>query len=226
MLGLPSLSQEAINKAVSTVPGATPDQIWWPLYDYLVYPVAGQAQLAFFTQPIGQGVASSFGAAGTKTEADTNFTASGLLPKGNRFYWVGVEVKFWAGAAAARGAPAAEATAGNNMNDINNVLRSGWLRIRIQNRDYVQDGPLDMFPASTRLAGVQAFSDNFTAGANSLVTAADYAAGAGRLYQVVPQFIDAMQGLGVVIFWPVAVAVTTQARIGVRLLGYLIRDPQ
>lgn len=226
MRGLPHLSKQAINESVSTVPGAQLDQIWYPLYDYLSYPTAGQTQLAFFTQPIGQGTTSAPGATGSKTEADTNLTSSGLLPKGNRFYFVGVELKWWPALAAARG-PAAENTVGTNWIDTYNVLKSGWLRIRIQNRDYLQDGPLDMFPATSRIAGAAAIGDATTAGANQL-TQFDYAVGAGRPYEIVSQWIDNMQGFTCVIFWPAAVALAaaTAARIGVRMLGYLVRDPQ
>jgi hypothetical protein len=224
MRGLPHLSQDTINKSVSTVPGAAPDQIWYPAYDYLTYPVGGQTQLAFFTQPIGQGVTSHPGAVGSKTEADTNLTAAGLFPKGNRFFWVGVEIKWWPGAAIARG-PAAEATVGSNWIDTYNILKSGWLRIRIQNRDYVQDAPLDLFPPTTRLAGAAAIGDATTAGANQL-TQFDYAVGAGRPYEIVSQWIDDLRGFTAVMFWPVAVAAVTAGRIGLRLLGYLVRDPQ
>lgn len=224
MRGLPHLTPAAINSAVSTVPGASPDQIWYPTYDYLTYPTTGQSQLAFFTNPIGAGVTSAPGASGSKTESDTNLTSAGLFPKGNRFYWVGVEVKFWPGAAVARG-PAAETTVGQNWNDVNNVLKSAWLRVRIQNRDYVLDGPLDLFPPTTRLAGAAAIADSTTAGAN-LLTQFDYAVGAGRPYEIVPQWIDNMQGFTAVMFWPALVTVTNAARIGLRLLGYLIRDPQ
>ena len=45
MRGLAHLTPDAINAAASTVPGATPDEVWYPLYDYLVYPTTGQAQL-------------------------------------------------------------------------------------------------------------------------------------------------------------------------------------
>jgi hypothetical protein len=226
MRGLSHLTADAIGAAASTVPGANPDEIWYPFYDYLAYPTAGQQQLAFFVNPIGAGVTSAPGAAGTKTEADTNMTASGLLPKGNRFFWVGVEVKWWPGSAAARG-PAAQNTVGFNWADTYAVMKSGWLRIRIQNRDYVTDGPLEMFPATTRLAGAAALADQTTIAAASL-TQFDYATSAGRPYEVVSQFIDNMQGFTCVMFWPAAVATPSgvNGRIGVRLLGRLIRDPQ
>lgn len=224
MRGLAHLTPDAINAATSTVPGATPDEVWNPLYDYLAYPTTGQSQLAFFVNGIGAGTTSAPGATGTKTEADTNMSSSGLLPKGNRFFWVGVEVKFWAGAAVARG-PAAQATIGSNWIDTFNVLKSGWLRIRIQNRDFVLDSPLDMFPPTTRLAGAAAVADQTTIAATSL-TQFDYAVGAGRPYEIVSQYIDNMQGFTCVMFWPALVTVVNAARIGVRLMGRLVRDPQ
>lgn len=211
-----------------TVPN-TADAIWYPLYDSVVYPAAGALNLTFFALPIGQGVTSAPGAAGTKTEADTNLTNAGLLPKGNRFYCMGLEFKFVPGSTPGkRGDGAVAATSpGRNWNDVNNVSVSGWCRFRIQNRDYVLDGPLGLFPPQDRLAGSGALADTTTAGAAGLVQI-DYAAMAGAPYQIVPTYIEDNQFFGITVFWPALVPTVSlvAGRLWCRLLGQLIRDAQ
>ena len=78
-VGLTNLTRADLASHRVTVPG-TQDAIYAPLYDSAVYLAAGQLNLSFFAAPIGQGATSAPGAAGTKTEADTNLTNAGLLP--------------------------------------------------------------------------------------------------------------------------------------------------
>jgi hypothetical protein len=211
-----------------TVPN-TADAIWYPLYDSVAYAAAGQLNLTFFSVPIGQGTTSAPGATGAKTEADTNLTNAGLLPKGNRFYCMGIEFKFVPGnTPGKRGDGAVAATSpGRNWNDVNAVAAGGWARFRIQNRDYVLDGPVGLFPPQDRLAGASALADTTTAAAAGLVQI-DYAATAGAPYQIVPTYIEDNQFFGVSLFWPALVALPSgvAGRIWCRLLGQLIRDAQ
>src|SRR6266481_3756473 len=95
-VGLSNLNRQDLAAHRVTVPG-TQDAIYAPLYDSAVYAAAGQLQLNFFSLPIGQGTTSAPGATGAKTEADTNLSNAGLLPKGNRFYCTGVELTLWPG---------------------------------------------------------------------------------------------------------------------------------
>jgi len=202
------------------------DAIYAPLYDSATYAAAGQTQLNFFALPIGQGTTTAPGATGTKTEADTNLTNAGLLPKGNRFYCTGLEFTLWPGSNPGRGA-VADATAGFNWNDVNAVAKSGVVRFRIQNRDYTLDSPLGNFPSVTRLAGVAAMSTNLTTGAATF-SEIDYASFAGMPYNIVPVYIESNQAFSVQVTWPAVVALPSAAagRLFCRLRGRLIRDAQ
>ena len=224
-VGLQNLNRADLAEHRTTVPG-TQDAIYAPLYDSASYAVAGQTQITFFSLPIGQGTTTAPGAVGPKTEADTNLSNAGLLPKGNRFYATGLEFQFYPGSLPGRGA-AADNTVGFNWNDVYTVAKSGWVRFRIQNRDYVLDGPLLNFPPVTRLAGVASITSTLTAGAATL-DQVDYAAFAGMPYNIVPVFIEANQAFTVQVFWPAAVALPSAVigRIFVRLRGRLIRDAQ
>ncbi|HYM34705.1 MAG TPA: hypothetical protein VET48_04865 [Steroidobacteraceae bacterium] len=212
----------------TTVPN-TADAIWYPIYDSVTYAAAGQTNLTFFSLPIGQGTTTAPGATGAKTEADTNLTNAGLFPKGNRFYMMGIEFKFVPGnTVGKRGDGAVAATApGRNWTDVNSVAQSGWVKVVIQNRTYVQDGPLGVFPSQDRLAGAAALADTTTAAAAGLVQV-DYASFAGAPYQIVPAYIDSNQFFGVTVTWPAAVALPSgvAGRLWCRLLGQLVRDAQ
>lgn len=223
--GLPRLNMQDLSAHRVTVPGVS-DEIFSPLYDFATYAAAGQTQLNFFSTPIGQGTTSAPGASGPKTEADTNMQNAGLLPKGNRFYLTGLEVLFFPGSPIGAGG-VADATAAQFVQDMYAIGKSGWMRLRIQNRDYVLDGPLCVFPPIERLDGFAAMCTNLTTGAATF-SQVDYASWAGVPYQIVPTFIESNQFFGVQMNWPIAVATpsTIAARIGVRLRGRLIRDAQ
>ena len=225
MPGLNQTSRSELAAHRVTVPG-TQDEIYAPLYDSATYATAGQTQLTFFALPIGQGTTTAPGATGTKTEADTNLTNAGLLPKGNRFYCTGLEFIFLPGNNPGFGATA-DASLGRNWNDTYAVAKSGWVRFRIQNRDYILDGPLQNFPPVTRLAGVASVTSTLTAGA-ATAGEIDYCSFAGMPYNLVPVFIESNQSFTVQVNWPAAVSLpsTTAARIFCRLRGRLIRDAQ
>lgn len=219
-IGMPGVQGGNLSQHRVTVPGVQ-DAIYYPLYDAAPYAAAGQLQINFFATPIGQGATSAPGATGAKTEADTNMTNAGLLPAGNRFYCTGIEFLFFPDAAI--GGTGAIAATGAFTNDVYLAGKSAWVRFRIQNRDYVLDGPLLNFPPSARLAGF--------AGVASVVTAAtmiqtNYASWAGHPYNIVPVFIQSNQAFSVQVNWPALVAISTTARLFCRLRGQLIRDAQ
>jgi hypothetical protein len=220
--GLQQLTRQNIADHRVTVPGQQ-DEIYSPLYDSVNYAAAGQTQLTFFALPIGQGTTSAPGATGTKTEADTNLTNAGLLPKGNAFYCTGIELNFIPGTLP--GNTGVLANTGFNTNDVNAVARSGWLRFRIQNRDYALDGPLGVFPPLNRLAVSSTPASVVTA---TTIVQVDYAAFAGAPYNIVPVWIESNQAFTVQLNWPALVPLPSGAvgRIFCRLRGRLIRDAQ
>ena len=225
MAGLNRLTRGDLAAHVASLPGSQ-DEIYSPLYDSAVYAAAGQLQLTFFALPIGQGTTSAPGATGTKTENDTNLTNAGLLPKGNRFYCTGLEFLFFPGNNPGFGATA-DAQLGRNWNDVFAVAKGGWVRLRIQNRDYILDGPIQNFPPVTRLAGVGSVTSTLTAGA-ATAGEIDYASIAGMPYNLVPVYIESNQAFTVQLNWGAAIALPSNVagRIFCRLRGRLIRDAQ
>lgn len=211
------------------------DVIWQPLYDKQTYvATTGHTLLTFFATPQGQGTTSSpgTGAAGNKNADDTNLSSAGQLTKGNQFYATGFEVTFWPGAATA-GTAAGEAAAALFPQDVYALSKSGIITFKVgSDRVYIQDSPLQVFPPTTRLAGWAAYSqDNqggTATGTNITVLQNNYSVFSGEPYTIVPILIEDNQGFQCQMTWPFPVPLPsgTNARIGVRLRGYLIRNAQ
>jgi len=186
------------------------------LYDYTTYAAAGQTQLNFFQTPQGQG---------SKTLADTNMEAAGSLPAPKNFLVTSIEVNFWPGVNPSLfGAE----VAGEYLNDVWTLAKSGWLEFFIGSKNYIQEGPIGVFPAANGLVVAAAAADASTAGAN-LQTLVNYANLGGKPY-ILPSPIALVsnQNFRVTMNWPVAVPLPSvaAARIGVRLRGYLYRLSQ
>src|SRR5262245_35279641 len=229
MPGLKRITRQNLAQHIARVPGQD-DEVYSPLYDSAVYAAAEQLTLNFFQTPVGGGATSAPGATGNKTEADTNMTNNGLLPAFTKFYCTGLEVQFYPGAASTYGpgrGAVADATAGQFWNDVYAVGKSGWLRFRVGQRDYVLDGPLMNFPSTAGLGGVAALATNMTTGAATL-SDVSYARYVGQAYTIVPIYIESSQNFVVQINWPAVVALpsTVAGRIFIRLRGRLIRVAQ
>lgn len=213
----------------STVPNVA-DSIFSPLYDYQEYPAAGLLGFTFFALPQGQGTTSALGATGVKTLADTNMQAAGVLPRGNRFLVKGIELEFWPGSTPGLRLAAAptDAQFARNWDDAYNVLRSGSLTFNVQNRVYAQDSPLMKFPTQTRLTGVATYNQNDTTAATVGFGQIEYATSCGAGYNIVPVYLESTQFFNVTVNFPALVPTpsTVAGRIGVRLVGNLVRDAQ
>lgn len=228
MQGRPILTPEMLEAHKAYVAGQN-DVIWNPLYDYQPYPAAGQTELTFFAQQLGQGTTSAPGATGAKTEADTNMSNASLLPTNNEFYCTGIEVMFIPGVQPGVGSITLADYADSYVNDVYAVGKSGVLTFKIQDRDYVQDTPLNLFPETTRLALASGFGVVFDADqATGVVERVAYANFSGEGYTITPVYIESNQAFKVRMNWPAAIATpsATIGRIGVRLNGYLIRAAQ
>lgn len=228
MLGRPILTKTQIDNHRVTV-GNVSDVIWAPLYDFLSYVTAGQLSLTFFTVPIGQGTTSAPGATGTKSLADTNMTSAGQLTKGNEFYMTGQEIIFYPGFDPGTVGPGTTSTTfGNFLNDVYDVSKSGVLTLKVgSDRNYIQDGPLGMFPPVTRLAVAVAAAGAVTGALTTTNTVElTYAALSGEPYTITPIYIESNQGFQEQVVWPALVPLSASARIGSRLRGYLIRQAQ
>lgn len=222
-LGRPILTTDELNAHVAAL-GSTQDVIYAPLYDAAAYAAAGQTQLVFFTAPIGQGTTSAPGASGTKTNSDTNLQSAGQLTLGNDFFMTGQEFLFFSGALPEQVGNAN--LINGQVNDNYLVGKSGNVVLTVgSNRQYIQDGPLMLFPPCGRLAVAAAVGGNATAGTQTLMNVA-YATFSGEPYSITPIYIQATQGFQESINWPAAVAVSATGRIFSRMDGYLIRNAQ
>jgi len=232
MMGRPVLTPDYIASHTVGVPG-TKDVIWGPLYDSLAYPSAGQLQFTFFATPQGQGTSSSPGAgAVAKTVFDTNIITNNQLSLGNEFYAVGSETCFFPGVTNSTTTTSAFAvepqvlnTAGNFINDVYNVGNGGLKVLTVgTDRKYINDGPLNMFPPATRLAGFAAVATGATTATSCPQT--QYAVWSGEPYTLVPIYIQSTQQFTLVITFAALIPTpsTQIARVIERLRGYLIRQ--
>lgn len=208
------------------------------LYDYLLYPTAGQPQLNFFSQPAGQGLTSSLGAAagGSKTQFDTNLVLPNQLPSGVAYMVESIEVLFMPGSVSTANtytpnvvkafAAAAALTVGAYVNDVNTIYQSGMLEFNVLQKNYVRETPLLAFPP-------KAMFDLSAAEATNSATVGEVAMAlmkvAGRPYYLDPVVtIQPAVNFDVTVRWPAAVATPTgfNGRIGVIFDGYMMRASQ
>ncbi len=222
-LGRPILTQQDLDLHRTAL--ATQDIIYAPIYDSVAYASAGQNQLVFFTSPLGQGTTTAPSASGTKTLADTNMTAAGQLTKGNEFFMIGQELMLFPGETPEVNLGAG-ATVNGFINDTYVIGKSGVLTLQIgSNRNYIQDGPLMIFPPAARLAVASGIGGTSTADTQSVLSMA-YAQWTGEPYAITPVYIEATQGFQETLQWPALVTAQATARLFSRLRGYLIRNAQ
>jgi hypothetical protein len=207
---------------------ATQDVIWDPLYDFAAYASAGTLQISFFSTPIGQGTTTAPGATGAKTEADTNMDSAGQLGKGNQFYTTGIELLLFPSNVPGNGGIDVTAV-GTFVNTMYNVGKSGYLTFQVgSGRTYLQQGPLMLFPPSTRLAVSAALVSEGDTSVATSVGEINYAAWSGEVFTLVPVLLDANQVFTLTAKWPALVAAAGPAahRFGARFRGYKIRNAQ
>jgi hypothetical protein len=208
------------------------------LYDFQLYPTAGQTQLNFFSQPAGQGLTSAVGATAgaAKSLSDTNLVLPNQLPSGSAFMIESIEVFFYAGSVATANtytpanislfaAVSAAAVAGQ-LNDVNTVMQSGLLELNILQKNYLRETPLQRFPAKTGIDGNFAIASN---SATTAETALVNARATGRPYYIDPPVtLQPAMNFEVLLKWPGVVATGSgfNGRIGVVLDGYTMRASQ
>ncbi len=140
---------------------------------------------------------------------------------------IGQELMLFPGQTIEQGVSTSATTALNNfIQDTYTIGKSGFLTLQIgSNRNYIQDGPLIVFPPAVRLAVAAANAISATAAATSFLNTA-YASWTGEPYAITPVYIEATQGFQETLQWPAAVVVNATARLFSRLRGYLIRNAQ
>lgn len=205
---LSDLTQYSVNRAGQL------EGIRSSLYDFVSYAQAGHTSLDFFQVPQGQS---------GKSLADTNMETAGSLPNPKNFLVTNVQVYFYpAGDVAQFGAQAAA----ENLNDVWDVMKSGWLEFFIGSKNYVQEGPIGRFPPRTGLIMSSSVADQSTIAAN-LQTRNAYANFGGAPYELTPPILlTPTQNFRVSLKWPSAVPISADARIGIVMEGVLYRLSQ
>lgn len=195
-------------------------------YDFQQYAAAGQTQLTFFSQPLGQGTGW---AGGTKTFSDTNMELAGQLPANQEFLIESVEIMFLPTtptvAAQMPGAAVAALTIPQIVNDAYIVGRAGNLQMIIGSKPYLQEAPLGRFPPKSHFAVMGAAAT--TVAAEQLTAIFPY--WTGRPYMLAPAslLLNSNQNFSITLNWPEGVqAITNPGRIGVILDGFLYRRSQ
>lgn len=231
----PSLNDMAANLALDNT---QLEIVKWELYDYLLYPTAGAAQLTFFQTGIGQGQSTSSGTAAgaNKFQSDTNMTGAGVLPAPQAFWTEQLEVVAEPGSVATANtftllnptafAAAAAATVQAGSADISNILTSGSLQLNISQKPYYQLAPLYRCPPATRVQIDVAIASN-SATAGEVLREKVYAT--GDITTLNPGVaIMSAQNFNVQLTWPVIVATPSgfNARLGVIMSGWLFRAVQ
>lgn len=208
------------------------------LYDYQLYPTAGQTQFSFFQQPIGQGLTSAVG--GTvgagKTQWDTNMELGGTLPSGKAFLIESIEVLFIPGSVSTANTytpvkplefnATASATVGGQLADVNQIYQAGMLELNILSKNYLRETPLLAFPPKTQFNLDVGIASN---SATTAVNVAENMRAAGRPYYIDPTIaLQPAVNFEVLIRFPSAVATPSgfNGRIGVILDGYFMRASQ
>ncbi len=214
------------------------------LYDYQLYPTAGQTELNFFQQPQGAGLTSAVGGAvgSAKTYADTNMQLAGQLPSGAAFKIESLEVDFKPGSVATantytmaalsqwNAVSAAALTA--QVNDVNAFYQSGYLELWVLDKNYLRETPLSSFPPKTALDLQAAHATN---SATTAQISTILAKAAGRPYYLesangvpLPITLKPAISFSVKLKWPGVVATPSgfNGRVGVILDGLLMRASQ
>ena len=226
---------QASQLAAHSVGTGDTDVVWWPLYDSIAYPSAGQGSFAFYSNPIGQGTSSAPGnGAVPKTIQDTNLQIGNQLTSGNEFFMIGSESNLSPGVSNAAlpltvlpGRSNVPTTIGIFANDIWSVGQGGIKTFTVgTDRKYFQDGPMAVFPPSQRLAGFAALANETSttgAGAGSEIV---YATWSGELYTMIPVYIQANQNFTVNVSFSTIIPTPSLqiARLVDRMRGYLIRQ--
>jgi hypothetical protein len=234
--GRPILTTDYLSSHTVGVAGQQ-DVIWNPLYDALSYPSAGQLLFSFYATQQGQGTSSTPGAgAVAKTVYDTNLTIGNQLTAGNEFYMIGSESLFFPGVSNAAlpltllpGKTVTDATAGNIGAFVNDVYSVGVGGVKIftvgTDRKYIQDGPLNIFPPTTRIALATTIAGQGSAATGTGIEIT-YAAWSGEPYTVVPIYIQSNQNFVMNVSFAALIPTPSSflARLMDRMRGYLVRQ--
>ena len=210
-----------------------------PLYDHVLYPTAGVAQLPFFQFPFGQGLSASPGNANnTKALTDTNLEGgnAGMLPAPQAYWVESIELDFQPGSVATAntftpqvpGNTVAAATAAvqAGAHDVNAFYSSGALNFTVGAKSYYQEGPLYRFPSRSSLRLYCSVASN---SATAVECVKEKMNNDGEVVKLDPGIgIMTSMNFQVSLNWPAVVATPSgfNGRAGVYLSGWLYRPVQ
>lgn len=209
------------------------------VYDFLLYPTAGQtAPFVFFSQQQGQGISSSSGnAANTKGLADTNMTLSGQLSVPNWFLCDGIEVDFQPGSVSTANTYTIQPPSGFNTDDaatvqageadVNAVLSGGVCQLIMNSKAYFVGTPLLMIPPSRGFVLDVALGNISATTPGLSVKAKMRSAGMPQIIDP-PLTFEPGVNFSVPIQYPAAIATPSgfNGRLGVLLQGWMVRPLQ
>lgn len=206
--GLPGISPNtAFERARVNIPGKV-ETVWNPIYDYQTKTAAATSVQRFFVDPNGNG---------GKTEADTNMTLSGQLPKGQAFVITSVQVELYPDLPIDFTNASAQSAFAQ---DVYAFYTTGFLNLKIGSKSYIQQGNLMKFAPVNRLAIDSSVSSNVASTVSSYV----YATASGREFSVRELLLESSQDFSVEL--REMSAISADARLGVTLNGYLMRTAQ
>lgn len=187
------------------------EAIWQPLYHYQDYPTTGALSFTFFQTPIGQG---------GNTKSDTNMQAAGQVPKGQTFVATSVQVELYLDP----GEIYIAADQDRFLREYYKVMTSkNNLQLEIGSKPYLIQAPLIKFPPAQNITGAVAVSTGTGVAATEGMS---YGAGCGLLFNIIPLTLTSNQNFSVTINFDALQTITTAARFGVTLQGYMFRNAQ
>lgn len=214
MAGLAFPAQRKIQEYMVNLPG-TVETIQWQLYDIVTYGTGGFTTQTFFQRAVGQGGI---------TKSSTNMVTPGTIPRGQEFLITSIEVELYS-------APAdlavADGVAPIQVEEYYEVMTAAaHLQLTIGSKPYALAGPLLKFAPKQRIKADISVAANDTTANTATTVATGLAQVVGETYDIVPLLLIPNQNFDIQIAFDSAVAVTTAARMGVTLNGYLTRNAQ
>ena len=188
-----------------------------PIRDYQTYPAAGYLSRGYFQ--------AAEGAAGT-TAARQNMPDSGKMPRGQIFFWEGIECDF-----VPAGLPATIETAaagvGAFANDMWKIYHgNGHLAFTINSRPYLNVGPLAQFPPSFRINGAFAVASETTAASVTPLATFQTPFCQGEPFYIIPFVLEEAVTFKATVNFDALVTVSAEATLGLNMNGVKFRRNQ
>lgn len=176
------------------------------IWDKQTYLATGQTVVNFFTE--------AYSAAG-KGKDKTNMSKAGQMPHNEAILVRAVALKFLPGVN-----PIKLDGDSSYVADVMAFMKGGRVKLRTNGVDVVNDGPLSLFPAETRMDMSFGIDDNRAAAAGQFAVG-QHGDVVGRLYLPEPFMLDKGQAFDAAIEWDAAIALPSgvNGSVIMRLIG-------